>query len=255
MISGPWLRRLPPGDGSAAARLICFPHAGGAATTFLPLARLLAPRVEVVGVQNPGRQERYAEPRLESIAALADGVLPSVRAAADRPTVLFGHSMGAIQAFEVVRRLEAEGRSVAALFVSARRAPARWRAETVHRRPDAGLVSEMRLLGGTDGRIFDDEELARMYLPVVRSDYTAVETYRCEPGARVACPIVAVTGDRDPRVPVTDVREWAGHTTAGFRIRVFPGGHFYLTDHAAAVAALVEEVLIAAESGIGFPER
>ncbi|WP_019925020.1 thioesterase II family protein [Nocardia sp. BMG111209] len=255
MISAPWLRRLPPGDGSAPARLICFPHAGGAATAFLPLARLLAPRVDVVGVQNPGRQERYAEPRLESIEALADGVLPSVRAAIDRPTVLFGHSMGAVQAFEVVRRLEREGSSVAALFVSSRRAAGHWRAETVHRRPDAGLVSELRLLGGTDGRIFEDEELARMYLPVVRSDYTAVETYRCEPGVRVGCPIVAVTGDRDPRVPVTEVREWAGHTAAEFRAHVFTGGHFYLTDHAAAVAALAEEVLTAAGSGIGFPDR
>ncbi|MCX4098262.1 thioesterase II family protein [Nocardia sp. alder85J] len=243
MITGPWLRRLPPGDGSAPARLVCFPHAGGSATAYLPLSRSLASRVEVVGVQNPGRQERYAEPRLESIAELADGVLPSIRKALDRPTALFGHSMGAVQAFEVVRRLEQEGLSVAALFVSARRAPARYRAEAVHRRPDAGLISEMRLLGGTDGRIFDDQEMARMYLSVVRSDYTAVETYRCEPGVRVSCPIVAVTGDRDPRVPVGEVREWAGHTAAGFRIRVLPGGHFYLTEHAATVATLVDEVL------------
>ncbi|MEV0292100.1 alpha/beta fold hydrolase [Nocardia sp. NPDC050710] len=244
-MSDRWIRRAVP-RADPAARVICFPHAGGSADYFTPLARALPPEIELLAVQNPGRQERYREPRLETIAELAAAALPSVTPWLDRPTILFGHSMGAVQVFELARRLTDAAGIV--LFVSARRAPSRVRVETVHQRTDRAIVAEMRALGGTDLRVFDDEETAALYLPVIRSDYRAVETYRCAAEVTVHYPITALVGDRDPRVSLADIEAWRTHTTAEFATCVLRGGHFYLADQIPAVAELLAAQLIEGES-------
>lgn len=229
-----WLRRYREAR-PGAVRLLCFPHAGGAANFYLPFSRKLSPTVETLAVQYPGRHDRLAEPPARSIAELADGV---VGALADReegrsgPLVLFGHSLGAVVAFEVARRLERGPLGgPAALIVSACRAPSRLRPGSVHLRDDAGVLAELRRLGGTAGDLLGDEELVRMLLPTVRADYAALAAYT-EPRPAVqplACPIVVMAGDDDPVVPVDDALAWAQFTTGGFASELFPGGHFYLT--------------------------
>lgn len=82
-----------------------------------------------------------------------------------------------------------------------------------------------------DARVLGDEELLRLVLPAVRSDYRAIETYRCASGAKVSCPVTVLTGDADPRTTLDDARAWQEHTDSAFDMAVFPGGHSYLTDH------------------------
>jgi surfactin synthase thioesterase subunit len=234
-----WLRRFTPGPPSAP-RLICFPHVGGAASAYVALSRALAPHVEVLALQYPARQDRRHEPHPGSIAALADGVAGALRTALDgRPYAVFGHSMGALLAFETVRRMTAAGaRGPVRLFASARRAPTVPRAEAVHLRDDAGLLDEIRRLSGTDQQVLQDEELLALALPVIRADYRAVETYRYVPGAPLDCPVTVFAGDRDTETDTPDlVAEWAGLTTADTDLRVFSGGHFYLDGRAEEVAA------------------
>jgi pyochelin biosynthesis protein PchC len=94
-----WLRCYRPVD-DPAIRLVCFPHAGGAASAFLPFTRRLDADVEVLAVQYPGRQDRRGEPFVDSVNGLVDGLLPALLTRADRPLAFFGHSMGATVAFE-----------------------------------------------------------------------------------------------------------------------------------------------------------
>ena len=230
-----WVRRFHQADDGAAV-LLCLPHAGGSASYFYPMSAALAPRVDVCAVQYPGRQDRRAEPCIDSISGLADAVFVALRDdpedTDDRPLVLFGHSMGATVAFELARRLTAAGRPPAALVVSARTSPARNVDHGVHQLADAGVVAEIAKLNGTSGALLHDAELLSMILPAIRADYTAVETYHCTPGAHVTCPVVALTGDADPKTSVADAGAWAVHTTGGFELKLFPGGHFYLQDDA-----------------------
>lgn len=165
--TGLWMRRFHPAD-DAAVRVVCFPHAGGAASYFFPVASALSPAADVLAVQYPGRQDRRREPCIDNIEALADAVLAELPHWLDRPLVLFGHSMGATVAFEVARRLERDGTIPLALVVSGRRAPSRHRVETVHLRDDNGLITELKALSGTDAQVFGNEELLRMVLPAVR---------------------------------------------------------------------------------------
>lgn len=224
---GTWLRRFHPSPDSPL-RIACFPHAGGSASFFFPLSKALTPAAEVLAVQYPGRQDRRAEPPIDDIAVLAENVCRALAPWNDRPLALFGHSMGAVIAFEVARRLEAQGTGPISLLASGRRAPSRHRAENVHQRDDKGIVAELRALSGTDQLLLDDEDVLQMILPAVRSDYRAIETYRSTPGAILRCPITLLTGDSDPRVSLDEAQAWSDHTAADFTLKSFPGGHFYL---------------------------
>lgn len=225
-----WLRRFRPAP-DAHTRLVCLPHAGGSASFFFPVATALAPEVEVLAVQYPGRQDRRHEPVVDSIADLADQILDALRHVDDRPLALFGHSMGAVLGYEVALRMPGAGLPAPTrLYASGRRAPCRDRAERVHRVSDADIVTELRTLGGVDAAMLADPEVLAMILPTVRGDYRAVESYRHDPGRRLDCPLTVLTGDSDPRVAVDDARAWAEHTTGPTDLVVLPGGHFFLVD-------------------------
>jgi len=247
---GLWCRRFHPAP-DATHRLICFPHAGGSASYYLPVSTALSPRVDVVALQYPGRQDRRNEPLIDDIGTLADQVHQALRGWDDRPLTFFGHSMGALVAFEVARRFERDGGGPVRLFASGRRAPSRFRDENVHQRDDDGIIAEIKSMSGTDDRLLGDEELIRMILPALRGDYRAVETYRCPPDATVSCPVTALVGDRDPKTLVGEARDWEKHTTAGFDLRIFPGGHFYLNSRAADVLKVLDEHFTAQTTGQG----
>ncbi|GCE01099.1 thioesterase II family protein [Embleya hyalina] len=239
--TGAWVRRFHAASASGA-RLVCFPHAGGAASFFFPVSRQLAPELDVLAIQYPGRQDRRREPCVEDIGTLADRLTAELLPLADRPLAFFGHSMGAVIAFEVTRRLEEKGVSPLVLFASGRRSPSSVREESVHRAGDRALIAELQRLDGTDARMLDDPELLRMILPTLRSDYKAVETYRCRPPeATVGCPVVALIGDADPHVTREEGLRWKEHTRGPFDMHVFDGGHFYLNTHAASLMQIIVE--------------
>ncbi|MEV0538184.1 thioesterase domain-containing protein, partial [Kitasatospora sp. NPDC050463] len=130
-----------------------------------------------------------------------------------------------------------------ALFASGRRAPSAVREETLYQESDRALVAEVRSLGGTDSRMLDDPELLDMVLPAMRADYTAVMTYRCRPDAVIDSPLHVLIGDDDPQVDRDEALRWKEHTGASFALEVFPGGHFYLNDHAPAVLRYIAATL------------
>jgi surfactin synthase thioesterase subunit len=237
-----WIRRYFPNP-EAEFQLLCLPHAGGSAPFYRPVAQALNPRVEVLAVQYPGRQDRRRERPIGSIVELADSVAAAALDVLDRPFAIFGHSMGASLSYEVGVRLEAAGRVPSRVFASGRRAPSTVRDEKVHQRDDNGLIAELRRLSGTAQQIFGDEELMRMVLPAIRNDYRAAETYRHAGGPRLSCPITALTGMSDPKATLAEVRAWADHTDDEFELRTYPGGHFFLLDHAAEVIRLIDDRL------------
>jgi pyochelin biosynthesis protein PchC len=249
----PWVRRLTStgvaapgldGDGVGERRLVCFPHAGGAATAYAPLARALPVSIETLALQYPGRQDRLAEPAPESIDEVVAAVVPELRPWLDRPFAFFGHSTGAIVAYEVARVLEAEhGPMPVGLIASGRRGPSTRRDEHVHLGGDRSLLREVARLGGTPPELLADEEVQQMMLPALRGDYKAIETYEWRPGPPLGCPIWAVVGEDDPLATESEAAAWRAQTSAGFELHVLPGRHFYLVDQQHAVTALITRML------------
>ncbi|MGY3678341.1 thioesterase II family protein [Streptomyces sp. TE33382] len=224
-----WLRAFH--DTSEQGRtLVCFPHAGGTAGQYFPLSAALAADVRVLAVQYPGRQDRCAEPAFEDVALLADEI--SRLLVAPEPAsspVLFGHSLGALVAFETAARLEHRyGVAPAGLIVSGMQAPYRRAALRLPGDSEEAALEALLKLGGTDPAITGHPELRALILPTLRSDFRAAAAY--QPGScpsLLSCPITAWTG-RDDELTHGDVHAWAEHTTAAFHTRDFAGGHFYL---------------------------
>ncbi|MGW1777347.1 thioesterase II family protein [Streptomyces sp. NPDC002104] len=223
-----WLRTLrtaPPG----AARLVCLPHAGGAAHSYLRLAEEIGPGVEVLAVQYPGRHDRMSDRLIGDLKMMAGHIAAALSPLRDAPTAIFGHSLGGLIGYEVAARLETVGAGPVHLFVSAMLAPSRHHHDGLHLRNDEEILAELARLGGTQTLSEAEEMFLRLLLPAIRSDYRAFETYT-DPGHRLACPVTAFLGDEDPLVTAEEARAWAEHTAGPADLRLLPGGHFYLTD-------------------------
>jgi surfactin synthase thioesterase subunit len=241
-----WLRCLESRPW-AALRLICFPHAGGSAVFYRSWAKAISPAVEVHAVQYPGRADRMRDPFVTDAGQMARLIAGSMGPLLDRPVALFGHSMGAVVAYEVARVLEGRKTPAAHLFASGARPPhARGERENIADRDDDGLVAEMLALGGSDAEVLADPEMRELVLPYLRNDFRLIEGYRQRPGPRLTAPVTALVGDADPRVDETQAARWAEVGDGGFTLRTLPGDHFYLVPQQAAV---LETVL----RGLGVP--
>ena len=233
----PWLRGFHAGPDPAGRppQLVCFPHAGGSAASYLALSARLSAVAQVLAVQYPGRQDRWHEPAVDDLDTLVEHVVASlVPARNGGPLVLFGHSMGALVAYEVARRLGA-----ARLYASACPAPSRGVEAAKGIRTDADLLADLSGLRGTDSELLTDPEMLELILPALRADYRAVRTYAWRPGPEPGCPVRVLTGSRDTRTPREAVRDWKRHTSGECRFHEYEGGHFYLTEHTPRVADLV----------------
>ncbi|GIG59295.1 oleoyl-ACP hydrolase [Longispora fulva] len=248
-----WLRRFRPAA-DAAVSLVCLPHAGGSASFFFPVSRALAPAIDVLAVQYPGRQDRRHEPNIDNLPELADRIVDALTHMVDRPFALFGHSMGAMLAYEIALRLAAAGLPAPTrVFLSGRRAPSRHRDDRVHLMSDGEILAQIRRLNGTDLMALDDPDIRDMILPVVRNDYRAVETYRHDPSRVLDCPVTVLTGDRDPLVTVDEARAWEEHTTGPTDLLVLPGGHFYLVEQSERVLDVIRRRLSASGGSAASP--
>ncbi|GGR24048.1 thioesterase II family protein [Streptomyces roseolus] len=227
----PWIRIFHPGP-EGARQVVCFPHGGGSASYYRPLSEALSRDANTLVAQYPGREDRISEEQPRTMAELADAAYAALRPELSERPVFFGHSMGAIVAFEVARRMARDtGRPPERLIVSACAAPSRRTDAGLRFLDDDALLAEVMALGGTDAGLGGHPELLWLVLPVMRNDFAVVETYEAGAGAVVDCPVSVILPDGDPRVTRITAEAWREHTTAGAEVRVVEGGHFYLATH------------------------
>jgi surfactin synthase thioesterase subunit len=219
----------PKPNSNASLRLICFPYAGGGMAAFRAWRDAFTDTVELRVAQLPGRAARWREERFERmpplIATLAEVIGPLL----DRPFAFFGHSLGAVVAFEVARCLRERGVAPSHLFVSGNIAPdLPYPTAPIHQLPEDAFLAELRKLHGMPQAVLDSKELLDLMLPVVRSDFALLETYQYEPQAPLPCPITAFGGSEDPRTTQEGLERWRAQTVGPFHLVMLPGDHFFM---------------------------
>lgn len=213
----------------APLRLFCFPYSGAGASIYLPWAAALAPGIAACAVQLPGREARLAEPPFTRLAPLVAALEPEILPYLDRPFALFGHSMGALVAFELARSLARRGLAPAHLFVSGHGAPhLPDRGRRIHDLPEPEFVDALRRLGGTPPAVLEHAELREMLLPILRADFSVCETHAHQAGAPLDCPLTALGGLADVEVTKEELQAWQEQSCGAFTLHMFPGDHFYL---------------------------
>lgn len=226
-----WVQRFAPRP-SCDLRLFCFHHAGVGAAVYRPWALQMHTDVEVCAIELPGRGNRLREPALESIGAIVAQLLEHLRPELDRPFVFFGHSMGAVLAYEVALALAETGQPVPEhLFVSGRRPPhVPDPMSPLGELPDSAFVAEInRRYGGIRPELLQHPDVMELLLPALRADIRALDRHQ-PPRPRVAlpCPITAMGGEADAVTPMEHLDAWRPLTTAAFAVKRYPGDHFYL---------------------------
>ncbi|MGV9740117.1 thioesterase II family protein [Nocardia farcinica] len=237
-----WLRQFQAPRTDSLPPLIVFPHAGAGASAYRAFAKTLAENFDVVVVQYPGRQDRAREAAAQTLPELAEGTLAAFRESAHHtgaPLTVFGHSMGAIVAFEFVRLAEAAGLPVRLLAASSAAAPGRIAELPGHPTEDEELLDHMTALNGTGAEVMGSRDVLRMALPVMKADYRAFDAYACPADVRIAAPVRVLGGDDDPFVAPRDLYAWSAHSSAEVAVTLFAGNHFYLNDHVEGIAELL----------------
>ncbi|MDY0815150.1 thioesterase II family protein [Kitasatospora purpeofusca] len=224
-IEGDWFL-LPAPRPDAPVRLFCFPHAGGDATAFTPLARALAPAAEVWALRPPARGGRSRDPMPADFAALAAEVAAAIapHLAPGRRAAFYGQSFGALLAYEVARALPADRRA-GLVVVAGAPSPAEW-SERESKDLDAARLLR---LTGLEELVSADPELVELALAGIRTDLAVSATYRHRPHPPLASALCALAGADDPMLATTDLSGWAAHTRGAFEQLVLPGGHLLAT--------------------------
>jgi medium-chain acyl-[acyl-carrier-protein] hydrolase len=244
MLSAKWLvgttrpaRRL---------RLYCFAYAGGGAHAYALWQDGLPPDIEVRAIQMPGRGARMSEPAPARMLDLVQQLAAVLAEQDATPFAFFGHSLGALVAFELARLLAARGaRGPERLIVSSCTPPqVRDASRQLHTLPDDAFLEALAAYEGTPPEVLAHRELMELVLPTLRADFALAERYVYWPGRPLQVPITVVNGAADPHVVLEDAMLWQRETSAECASVVFAGGHFYLQDQRDAVLALLVDLLV-----------
>jgi len=229
----------------AALRIFCLPFAGGGATIYRDWGKLLGSTIEVCPIQLPGRESRFSEPAFTEAQALAQALSNQLQPYKDKPFVLYGHSMGALVAFELTRVLQDAGfKMPETLILGAHRAAHLPRTrETFYSLDDKTFIQKLQRFGGFPEEVLASEELMQLLMPTLKADFKLCDTYVYSDQEPLNCPIHVFSGATDREAPYDVMEAWRQHSSIGTQMHVFQAGHFFIRSDRERVMNTLKTIL------------
>lgn len=238
-----WFIKQKPNK-KADLRLICFPYAGGSASTYMSWANSLPENVELVIIQAPGRGIRIAEQAFSNMYSLVNELISVIPSVLDKPYILFGHSMGSRVAFELMHQLKVVKQPLPLHFIaSGSRGPhIKATNKPIYQFSDDDFINELKILNGTPQAVLDNKELMEMFLPLLRADFEVSDTYCYQGNGKFDCPISVLTGEDDD-ISIDDLNAWGKWFESELELYSIAGDHFFIDSHKEAVLNKVNMII------------
>jgi medium-chain acyl-[acyl-carrier-protein] hydrolase len=241
--SSRWL--VPARATEGSIRLFCVPYAGGGPSVFRNWPDQVSSKVEIWSVHLPGRETRVNEPAIGELPRLVQALSDAIEPYLDRRYALFGHSIGALIAFELTRELRRRGSPMSEhLFVSACPAPQISDTDRISDLPESEFFNRLQQLNGTPPDVMSHTDLMALMVPTLRADFALRDTYRYVSDSPLPCSISAFAGREDGNARVESIEPWREETDRQFRQWVLPGGHFFLRDVQNPLLSIVSRLLL-----------
>jgi len=233
-IQDRWLVPITPRRLSGV-RLVCFPYAGAGASIYRSWSKFCPVEFECFAIQPPGRETRFADELIANVTNYAESAAQAIHTLpADRPLVLFGHSLGALAAYETALNLSLMGRPVDHLIVSGRQDPSTpSKREPIAHLSDAAFVKQMATYNGTPAEVIANRDLLELLLPMIKNDFAMSENYAARSSLKLACPVMAIGSLEDSWLDAESLEQWKDVTSGDFDMKWFSGDHFYLNHQTA----------------------
>jgi medium-chain acyl-[acyl-carrier-protein] hydrolase len=230
---------------NSSIRLFCFHYGGGSASVFRKWLKDLTPIAELIAIQLPGREDRFNEPLIYDVSHVVDKLCSDMGDYLNKPFVFFGHSVGALIAFEFARLLRKKGMQQPKHFiVSGARAPQRpIERKLIHNLPDSQFIEELKKYNGISPDVIEDKELINLFLPVIRADFSISETYKYAGEIPFDYPLTALSGVNDNTFEFSSLLGWKKQTTNIFIHYSLPGDHFFIKSSYNKVIQIVNQIL------------
>lgn len=243
--ANPWLVFFGQPEIAKYLRLYCFSYAGGSASIYQPWGALLDPGIELCAVQLPGRGIRLAERPERDLSALVSRLATAIAAQPTVPFAFFGHSLGALIAFELTRHLQrCQLQQPVKLLVSGCSSPQlRSNVDALDEHDDEKMIERLSQYNGTPPEVLQHQELMSLMAPAIRADFALVADYVYKPGALLDLPVTAFAGRSDDQTSREQIDGWGRETRSAFIQHWFDGDHFFIRPQMEQVVAQLNREL------------
>lgn len=228
-------------------KLFCFPYAGNSAMVYWPWKKYLHPSIELSPKELAGRGKRIKDPFNNSMDEAVTDIYNSIQNELHCNYAIFGHSLGCILAYEIVYRIvELNKKPPLHVFLSGRNPPHKQDVNRrVHTMSEKEIIYKLMTIGGTPVNFFTDKNLLACYLPIIRSDYTLIETYTHKKERNpLDVDISIFYGNNDQQTTESSLHEWKNYTTKECRFYEFPGNHFFIHSSVVKVTQTINDILL-----------
>ena len=222
-------------------QIFCYTFAGGTASFFDPIEKDL-PALELVKPDYAGHGIRRKEPFYRDYSELADDLHSRFRAEySGGKYALFGYSMGAITAAEILKRILADPEFPIPVHIYLAAHEPHTKAELAGYAPEEAdeRVKERTIrFGGVPEKLLENKSFWRTYLPLYKADYSLIGKYRFE-DLHFQTEIPATVFYSETDTPRADLEAWRRYFIGKCEFSEFPGNHFFIQEKHQEMARII----------------